>query len=308
MENILTLESDKLRVLISPVVGGSIFSMEYKYEGEWLHIMRPTTSSALKEGNSGDFASFNLIPFSNRIENGLLKYRGREYVLDINNPDGHTIHGEVRQRALKVEHSDSSKIIMSFKSDDFDDISWPFPFYAEIVHELIGDSCLSTYMKLKNVGEITMPGGMGIHPYFMRKLTDVDNRVDLCMPIKGIYPGDTTIPTGHYVDVEERLDFSEGKELTDEFLDNCFAIGNGDITISWPGSGISLKMEKDDIFSHGIIYCPKEEKEFFAIEPVTNCNNAFNMAEAGIKDTGTIYIEPGDSIEGSIKIEIKDTK
>lgn len=304
MKNILQLESDKLRVLISPQVGGSIYSMEYRHMNEWVHIMRPSPDSALDQSNSGEFASFNLIPFSNRIEDGMLKYYGKEYALEVNNPDGHTIHGEVRQRRLDVEYVDSSKLIMSFNSKNFEDISWPFPFYSKVIYELIDDNCLSIYMLLKNTGETTMPGGMGIHPYFMRKLTDADERVDLNMPIEGIYPGDTTIPTGHYIDAEDRLDFSQGRELTDEFLDSCFAIGGGDIIIEWPGSGICLTIEKDDIFSHGIIYCPKDEKEFFAIEPVTNCNNAFNMAEAGIEDTGTKYIEPGESIEGTIKLKV----
>ena len=308
MEDIVTLKSGKLRVMISPKVGGSIFSMEYKYRGEWIHIMRSTPHSSLERCVPGDFASFNMIPFSNRIENGLLKYRGKEYALEINNPDGHTIHGEVRHRGLDVKYVDGSKIIMSFDSRDFDHISWPFPFYSEIAYELTSDNCLSIHMMLKNIGESTMPGGMGIHPYFMRQLTNADSRVDLYMPIIGIYPGETTIPTGHYVDVEDRLDFSNGRELTDEFLDSCFAIGDGDIEISWHGSGIGLRMKRDSIFDHGIIYCPKDNREFFAIEPVTNCNNAFNMAEAGIEDTGTIYIEPGDSIEGTIEIYIEDTE
>lgn len=305
--DMIALESNKLRVLISPKVGGSISSMKYNYRGEWVDVMRPTPSTAIERREAGAFASFNLIPFSNRIENGILQYRGKEYILEINNPDGHTIHGEVWQRPLKVIHRDSTKVVLSFESEEFADVSWPFPFYSEITYELVEENCLAITILLRNVGNSTMPGGIGMHPYFMRRLTEADNRVDLRMPIKGIYPGDTTIPTGHYIEVEDKLNFTQGRELTDDFLDNCFAIDNGDIVISWPGSGICVIMEKDDIFSHGIIYCPKDEKDFFAIEPVTNCNNAFNMAEQGIDETGTIYIEPGASIEGTVKIKIEDT-
>ena len=305
MKDTITLKSDKLKLVVSPKVGGSILSMEYKYNGEWVHIMRPTPISSLERELPGDFASFNMIPFSNRIENGILKFKEREYILEINNPDGHTIHGEVRNKALNIKSESSTEAIMSFCSEDFDDISWPFPFYSEVGYRFLDENTISIDMILKNIGMSTMPGGMGIHPYFMRKLSDSDEEVILTMPIKGIYPGEDTIPTGHYVDVSEELDFSDGKVLTDDFLDNCFALGDSDIAIKWPGSNIILRMEKDSIFTHGIIYCPQDDKDFFAIEPVTNCNNAFNMVEMGIEDTGTIYIEPGESIKGSIKIQVK---
>ena len=121
---------------------------------------------------------------------------------------------------------------------------------------------------------------------------------------KGIYQV-ILLYTGHYIEV--KIAKLPRVESLQTILDNCFAIDNGDIIISWPGSGICVIMEKDDIFSHGIIYCPKDEKDFFAIEPVTNCNNAFNMAEQGIDETGTIYIEPGAGIEGTVKIKIEDT-
>lgn len=306
MEGIVKLERDKLRVLISPKVGGSIFSMEYNCDGEWVHIMRPTPISSLEESIPGDFSSFNMIPFSNRIENGLLKYRDRDYLLRINNPDGHTIHGEVRNRELVVEDEDALSITLGFDSMNFEGISWPFPFYSQVTYELGDENNLLIHMVLKNTGESTMPGGMGIHPYFMRRLTYKDDKVDLLMPIRGIYPGGGTIPTGHYVGVEERLDFSSGRELTDEFLDSCFALEDGDIQISWPESGIGVHMIVDSIFSHGIVYCPKDNTDFFAVEPVTNCNNAFNMAEMGIEDTGTIYIEPEGSIEGTIEIKVEN--
>ncbi|HHW70348.1 MAG TPA: aldose 1-epimerase [Clostridiales bacterium] len=308
MEQILKIKSDKLKVLVSPEVGGSIYSFEYYHGDDWLNIMRPTPRTALESKEAGDFSSYNLIPFSNRIENGILRYKGREYRLAINNDDGHTIHGEVWQRPLKVTYNDNSRIVLTFDSRDFDDMSWPFPFYSEITYELIDEDSLAIHLLIKNIGETTMPAGMGIHPYFMRRLTESDNKVELRMPIKGIYPGDTTIPTGTYVDVEERLDFSKGRELTDDFLDNCFAIGDDDIIITWPGSGVQLTMKKDAIFSHGIIYCPMDNKDFFAIEPVTNCNNGFNMDEKGIKNTGTVHLAPGEILEGTIELRLGDIK
>jgi aldose 1-epimerase len=57
------------------------------------------------------------------------------------------------------------------------------------------------------------------------------------------------------------------------------------------------------LFKNIVFYTPLGE-EFFAIEPVTNCNNGFNMAEQGIRDTGTLYLKPGEEVSGEIRLKV----
>jgi len=298
------LKNEYIEVKVCPEVGAGIFSLRCCLGNEWVDIMRPTPIEAVVNRSAGDFACFNMIPYSNRIENAVLKFRGKTYNLEKNTPEGHSIHGDVRFRPWHVLFEGAERIIMGIDSRDFDDMAWPFPFYAEAEYRLSGAK-LAIRLMLKNTGNDVMPGGMGIHPYFMRKLTPQDDVVILKAPMKGIYPGDSTIPTGHWIGVPQELDFSQERELGIQHLDKCYRIFHAPTLIMWPGSKVKLTMEADKIFKHTILYSPKVSHEFFAVEPVTNCNNGFNMAEEGIEDTGTVYLQPGDSITGNIFLEIE---
>lgn len=304
MERLLeVLRNEFMELKVCPRVGAGIFSMRYRLGEEWVDVMRPTPYGAVEEGNAGRFACFNMIPYSNRMENAVLRFRGRTYALHRNSPDGHAIHGDVRSRPWKVLYGDDGRIKMGFDSREFDDIAWPFPFYAEIEYALEGEK-LTVRMMLKNTGNEEMPGGMGIHPYFMRRLTGQDDAVFLRMPAMGIYPGDTPIPTGGWTQIPQRLDFSRERQLGFEHIDKCYRAIHAPVIIRWPGSGVVLTMEADEIFKHVILYSPRDNHEFFAVEPVTNCNNGFNMAEEGVDDTGTVYIKPGEVLAGSIAIQL----
>ncbi|MFW6022567.1 MAG: hypothetical protein ACOCQW_03510 [Halanaerobiaceae bacterium] len=304
MNDLVTIKNDMLEVKISPVVGASIFSMKYSKDGKWLDIMRPTPVESIAIADVGSFASFNLFPYSNRIEDALLKFKGEEYQLEVNFDDGHAIHGEAWTRPWQVIENTNNKVVLEFNSQDYSDISWPFPFRAVIEYR-IEENSFVVKTSLKNEGTQLMPGGMGIHPYFMRNITDEMEEIDLDMDTIGVYPGETQIPRGHWVEPPEKWNFTDERELTTDFLDHCFRAGDKPITIKWDKTGLKLEIEKDDIFKHVVIYCPTGE-EFFALEPVTNCNNGFNMAEEGIDDTGTLEIEPGQKISGEIRFKVEE--
>ena len=300
MKDLVKIRNKDLQVEVSPVVGASIFSMKYNREGEWVDIMRLTPEEAVASKDVGSFASFNLFPYSNRIEDALLKFKGDEYQLgdEVN----HAIHGDSRKKPWQVVEVDESKVILEFDSTKYKDILWPFPFIAKIEYKLEGNSFIVRTL-LKNQGAQLMPGGMGIHPYFMRNISSKVEKIKLDMETIGLYPGETQIPTGHWVNPPEKWNFTGNRELTTEFLDNCFMAGTGPIRITWQDSDLKLLIERDELFKHVVIYCPVGE-EFFALEPVTNCNNGFNMAEDGIEDTGIIEIEPEQEVVGEIKFTV----
>ncbi|NLM97392.1 MAG: aldose 1-epimerase [Halanaerobiaceae bacterium] len=298
METLLYLKNEFIELAVSPEVGGSIYSLRYKKDGEWLDIMRPTTEEALQDEDAGSFASYNLFPYSNRIENARLKFKGREYQLEVNFDDGHAIHGEAWLKPWKVVEAEEDRLLLEFNSKDFADISWPFPFQARIEYAVKDkDFIVKTF--IKNESNELMPAGMGIHPYFMRDLKNDGENPVLKMETMGVYPGETQIPAGRWVEAPEKWNFTPGRELPVEFVDHCFRVGEGPIEISWEKSNVKLTMERDAVFKHIVLYCPVGER-FFALEPVTNCNNGFNMAEEGIEDTGTIELEPGEEIRGEI--------
>ncbi len=302
---LLTISNDKLKATICPDIGASIHSLCYKLNGQWVDIMRPTPQEAIDQKKSGLFSSFHLLPYSNRIENGVLNYNGKVYNLQVNNADGHTIHGVARDLPWKLVYINDEEMQLSLSSKDLDDVNWPWHFSGKLTFT-VKENQFTMGISLKNESDETMPAGFGSHPYFSKKLTEQDDKLMVKLPLKGLYPGDTPIPTGKWISIPEELDFSTERAFDESvFVDNCFRASQGSSIVKWLNSGVTMIMDADPIYENIIFYTPVGEP-FFAIEPVTNCNNAFNMAEKGIDDTGVIYLQPGEEASGDIMIRVTD--
>ena len=305
--NSRTIRNDQTAVSVCPEVGSSICSMRFLLNGKWVDIMRPTPQGAMEAKDPGAFSSFHLMPYSNRIENGILHFRGKTLSLFRNDADGHAIHGVVRDMPWKVRSEDGQQLEVGLDSREQENVNWPWPFSCRMMFRLSGNVFTIRFC-IRNEGSEVMPVGFGTHPYFSRKLTGQDDRVLVKLPVKGLYPGNTPIPTGKWIPVPRELDFSEERILReDRLVDNCFRAGEGSVMVQWPGSGVAMTMEADPVFENLILYAPPG-KPFFAIEPVTNCNNGFNMAESGVDDTGTICLRPGEEAAGNIRITIRENR
>ncbi len=304
MSTLVVLENADLKVVISPFVGGSIVSFQYNLNGEWVDVMRPTSQEAVEGGEAGLFSSFTMIPFSNRIAEGVLSFQGTQYSLDINPEVGHTIHGDVRSRPWKIAKQSASSLEICFDSNEYPAINWPWSFSATVEYVLDGKEFI-TRMSVKNTDAHPMPAGMGIHPYFVRKLAANDEKVAVQLPTTGVYPGETQIPTGGWIAVPSELDFSAEKLLTADYLDKCFFTAQTAASIRWVSSGVQLNMDWDPVFQHLIIYCPLDDHDVFAVEPVTNCNNAFNLAAAGVEQTGMVVLQTDQVLTGDVRLTIR---
>jgi aldose 1-epimerase len=74
-------------------------------------------------------------------------------------------------------------------------------------------------------------------------------------------------------------------------------------TIDYSGA-LSIDLEADDLFSHVAVYVPVGES-FFAVEPVTNANDAFTLHDAGIPGSGIFVVEPGQTVEAEFAFVVR---
>jgi aldose 1-epimerase len=303
MQELITIKNDLLEVSISPLAGGSIYSFKYCLDGSWTDMMRATSPNAVKARNAGEFSSFCLIPYSSILENGVLNFKGSSYKLYTHNESEHRGHGELRYKPCKVTEISEQRVVLTFDSRDFNSILWPFPFITTVEYLVDGNS-FKMNITLKNTGNSDMPGGLGIHPYFVRNLAGTKQDIITRIPMKGVYPGEDQIHSGTWEDQPECHEFTEGKILSGAHLDKCYRIYEDPSIIEWTKTGLKLSINSSSLFGHVVIYCPPDDESSFAVEPVSHCNNAFNMHEAGIKDTGTVIIKAGEEIEGTIEIAI----
>lgn len=294
-----TLENEYWQIGILPVTGASVVFGRVKHRGEWRDILRPTDPA--NYGNPSQCSSFVLIPWSNRIKDAKFRFRGREYALEVNNNEGSASHGDTRRRTWQVDAAGRERLSLHFDSTAHTKINFPWQFSANADYWLDGRDFMTT-LSLKNIDEEPFPGGFGHHPYFVR--TD---DVMLELPAARVYEMENSIPSGPAVPVTPDLDFRALRKLSDvPMLDHLYRDLQDDrpVRVVYPGAGIEIAISSDPIFEHLIAYAPAGQP-YFAIEPVTNANDGFNLFERGVEGTGVFVLEPGEEQRGIVHLRIE---
>ncbi len=295
-----TLQNEHLRCEIDARAGASIVTLAARLQDRWVPVMRETPPEAIESGNSSEMASFVLLPYSNRIGSAHFTFEGKSYDLRPNTPEGHTIHGDVRKRPWQVTDAGPTWVRLRFESRTFPDINFPFPFNANLGYEIDGTG-FRAELELENAGTERMPAGMGHHPYYSRTLTDAHEEVEVQATFTREYAG--LVPTAPAGPLDPRHDFSSSRALRDEVVDCCFGGWDGKAVITWPGSGVRAEIDCEPPLRHIILFTPPG-KPYFAVEPVSNANNGFNLMASGDADSGVRVLEPGQTMAASFRVRV----
>ena len=290
----IELKSKDLTVVVHPDVGGAVTAFR---KGS-LDVLRPASQETIDTRNALDTACYPLVPFSNRIENGRLVFRGKEYRMEPNmKPHPHPLHGHGFRAQWRVADSAPDRVTLTFAYQGED-----FPSAYEASQQIaVGDDTLRIALRMRNTGSEPQPAGLGMHPFFRKPAgTRLQVRVD------GVWlsANDDGIPTER-VKVPPAWDFSEGRELGDVVLDHCFTGWKEHIAvIEWPDVRLRARMTATGPTEHLVIYVPAGQ-DFFCVEPVTNMNNAFNRAERGEAGTGMVVLEPGQELAAEMVVALE---
>jgi len=297
----ITISNELLKAVINPDYGAAVLAFYAIKDGTELAIMPDSRNDI----NSLDASSFLMIPYSNRIKNGMFTFEDKKYNLE--NGKNHAIHGDTRKRKWSYTQTSPNRVLCFFYSTDFENINWPWPFSVEVDY-LISGNTFCTKIAVKNESDRLMPAGFGWHPYYNRTLTQKNEPVFVQFKTEGVYPdvNGTCIPSGTPSKAFGKLDFSEEKQLDPKVhIDNCYQGYDGNGHILWPNSGIKASYDCSPECSHLIFFNPDEP--FFAFEPATNANNGVN--HLGDKDfkCGTASLEPSEVLSASFSIKIDFT-
>jgi aldose 1-epimerase len=221
-----TLESATWRLQVAPDVGTSIFALQARSSEGWHAVLRETPAEALEQRNPSPFSSFTLAPFSNRIRDARFTFQGRDYQLRPTSSDGNTQHGDVRGRLWTVVQADEQRLECRIDTKDFPDFNYPFPFVLSVVYCLDGND-LHTELALTNTGDMAMPAGFGLHPYFSRFVAG-SSEVRLGFKADGLYEvDDTFIPNEGMKPIPDAFDFSAPRAAGDQSLNHLYGGWDG---------------------------------------------------------------------------------
>jgi aldose 1-epimerase len=292
----LELRAGAARVVIAPEVGGSIAS----YDWNGTAILRPTAAAALASGDVRGFASYPLVPFSNRIANATLHWRGAAHSLPrylAGHP--HAIHGNGWQRAWRVIDCTTERAAIELEHDASGPrgLEWPFPYRARQIFAL-ADSALAVTMAIENTGKTAFPFGLGWHPFFPREPATL-----LMFRAAKVWQTDPTQLPTRLEPLPATWDFSSPRPIGGTVLDHCFVDWKSPATLTWRERRISASIAADPACGHLVVYVPRDSG-YLAIEPVTHMTDAFNRANAGESETGTRVLAPGETFSCTMQISV----
>jgi len=299
MSQVHQLQNKHWQVGILPQTGASVAYGRVRYGGVWVDVMRPTAEKDYD--NSSLCASFLMVPWSNRIRDGQFRFNGTNYQLGNLKSDGTAMHGDVRSREWTIEYADEREIRLSINSTEQQNVNFPFHFKAEVEYKL-DEANFVTTLKLKSLDERDFPAGFGFHPYFVR-----GDNVQVKIPCDMNYEMKHALPTtGIPQALPDELDFRELRALDEREIDDVFTsrIDNQHAQIVYPDWNLQLNYHADDRFKHFILFTPID-KPFFALEPITNANDGFNLYDRGIAETGVFLLKPNQEKQGTTWLKIK---
>lgn len=294
-ESIVELQSERWRIKLQPASGLQTQLCQIRVDGQWQHLM-PDCSA---QDAPLSAANFHMLPYSNRIKDGQFGFGGAQIALD--NAKNHAIHGALRKRPWAVTERSASKVSAQYDTRQHGDVNWPWSMQAQVSYALT-EHTLKSEMTLTNTGDTAMPAGMGWHPYFCRHIAGAN--AQLLIPAEGVYPdtdGDC-LPTGAPVALPEFLDFKAAKMLdAAQRIDHCLSGFRSPAVIAWPDANVELHMQASNNCQHLVLFNP--DADYFAVEPVTNANDGFNLQAKGV-DAGVATLQPGETLMAHMHLQL----
>ncbi len=273
---ILALTAGDWHVELLPGLGGTVLTARWHDH----MVMRDRRGEALGDTpapgmqagvpNVRRTASYALVPYSNRVREGVFTWQGERFTLRPNFAgEPHALHGFAWQRAWQVSERTANTVTMQLSHAG--DADWPFACDVTQRISIDGDT-LEFSLALTNRDTRDMPAGLGWHPFF--PLTDA-TRLTVCWTGM-LTNGADKMPTA-VVPVPETLDFSRGRALQDVVVDNCFT--------GWHGVALveeaAYQMEIRGDGTPAVVLFRPQGQNFFAFEPVSHTNGALNGLPGG---------------------------
>ena len=232
----LVLESGDARLEVDSAEGGRMASLIV----DGSDLLARTGSGALYWG------CYPMVPFPGRIRDGTFQFDGRRIELPRNLPP-HAIHGTVMDRPWTVVDDGTLSI----------DLGPTWPFAGRVTQRFaLGNDELRVSLTLE--ADEPMPGAVGWHPWFPRRLTGSASRPAAPSPpaVLGfdaaqMFVRDASgIPTGELV------------EPTARPWDDCFTGLRSAPTLTWPGV---LSLEMTSSCDYWVVY--DEPADTICVEP-----------------------------------------
>jgi aldose 1-epimerase len=280
----IELQAGATRCLVLPDIGGAVAGLWWQD----MPVLRCTPLAQLTSPRQG--AAFSLLPYSNRIGHGDLRWNDSAYTLQGPLSDApHTIHGVGWQRPWQVLHQSQDAVDLGLQHPG--DPAWPFAFEA-VQHLRVHADGLAWSLTLRNDAPHTVPAGIGWHPYFVKRpgaqlrfsaTRQWQAQAD-CLPT-------TPLPWPRS---------GEAIACADWQVDHCFDGWQGRVELQDESLQIGLESNLSQLAVFTAPHLP-----FVALEPVSHVHNALQLvADGRLPAPGMAMLAPGATLQGAARIDV----
>lgn len=288
---IVQLQSGDSQLMLCPEIGAAI--ARFTWRGH--DVLRRAPDAAISERLVRQMGVYPLVPYSNRIGQAKLIVGDQTFSLRPNfMQEPHAIHGFGWQRVWQVvkRAADSAELHLVHSPD----VDWPFACEGRQTLRLSANALHFT-LSVKNNDKRPMPAGLGFHPYF-----PLNAETHLQSSWKGMWKmGSDSLPT-ELGPAPPEADFNQLRPVAGWKVDHCFTGWSRRAVLDYPTH--RMQLDASDACRQIVVFAPNDGRNFIALEPVTNINNAFALAAKGVADTGMRILAPGEAFEISMAITL----
>jgi aldose 1-epimerase len=245
-------------------------------------------------------AGIILVPWPNRIRDGIWHLEGVEQQLDLTDPKlRHATHGLLRNSPYRpVDRTDSA---VTLTATVFPQHGYPFLLDTSVRYELV-DHGLKVVHWVRNRSRSRAPYAAGAHPYL--QIGDVPTE-DLTVTVLAetwFEADDRLIPTQELPVEDSPLDLRNGRRVGDLEINTAFgevrAVDGASAWLDAP-DGRRVSLLQDDGFGFVQVFTTRkfpvagDQGLALGLEPMTAPADAFNNGR------GLRWLEPGEEWQGS---------
>jgi aldose 1-epimerase len=283
MADILTLETDALRLEVAPGLGGAVLRFEAKRGGgsEAEPIFRPASLADVAAAvfNPNASACYPLVPWVSRLSPPILPTAAGPLAIPPNWPgESFPLHGWGARSAWRVLSHDAQALRLGLGHPG------PPPFSAQLEYALSG-AALTMTLSVVNRLDRAVGLGLGFHPWLPRHAGG-----RLYAPARCVWmSGEDKIPFAAQAPPED-WDFSRERPLPARDLDHGFAGWAGAAYYDWPAREGAWRLEVASDCDEYIVYAPAG-RSFFCFEPTSHKPSPGQTGELD----GLVMVEAGGS-------------
>jgi aldose 1-epimerase len=288
---LVTLSYGKYSLVVAPGFGARIVSFR---DGR-RDLLRPTPDDVILHPKVYEFAGFPLMPYSGPLFGPGFAFRGSNYALDRTVREEPTAtHGDAWISHFNIVHKTSDSLALELAHEP-EIGTFPFRWRGYVGYSLT-QAGLTIALRVTSRDHRPMPAGIGFHPYFP-KHAGTRLRFDAV----GVWPPDgpesVALGCGPMI---EGLSFCNGPDVSEMVVDRLYEGWDGRAELT-AADGHKTIITADGALDKMQIYSAWHYP-YVCVEPVSNTNDGFNRMAAGVPSHGVRVLEPGRSIEGTIRI------